>query len=277
MDSDSEKENYFSIYMKRKKNDNKKKHNFLSNKKPKNSCASIQKLKEDNKKKIKLLLESSEKKNKNTFSFIKSYLFNFQDPDKKAYGPGVKNLVIDKQKIKNVRVNKSSTDINRKINKNKSNNKYNNDIGYENKLNSNKKNNYNNNNYDNKIEKLKSRIFNLMNIIDNFEKDYINNNKPIHIKEQLNKINLKIISNNIQNNNKYNKNNKNIINGQLYVTDRTNYNQNKKLKSNNKKDFIKLGEDLDICNYYDYDYENKILTKRTNSNKKNQEQSALKL
>ena len=50
-------------------------------------------------------------------------------------------MVIDKQKIKNVRVNKSSTDINRKINKNKSNNKYNNDIGYENKLNSNKKNN----------------------------------------------------------------------------------------------------------------------------------------
>ena len=62
MDSDSEKENYFSLYMKRKKNDSKKKPNFRSNKKIKNNWVSSQKIKEDNKNNIKLFLESSEKK-----------------------------------------------------------------------------------------------------------------------------------------------------------------------------------------------------------------------
>ena len=68
-----------------------------------------------------VIRESSEKKNKNTFSFIKSYLFNFQDQEKnkKGNGTGVKNMTIDKQKLKNIRVNKSSADINCYSKKNK--------------------------------------------------------------------------------------------------------------------------------------------------------------
>ena len=260
MDSDSEKENYFSLYMKRKKNDSKKKSNFRSNKKIKNNCISNQKLKEDNKNNIKLFLESSEKKNKNAFSFIKSHLFNFQSPEKikKETELPNKNGSIDKQKIKAVKGKRSSADITyRKNNKKYSDGKVlcdamndkNNSIDL----------NYNsNNNYDKKIDILQNRIFNLMNVIDNFEKDYINNNKPIQIKEQLNKINFKIISNNIQ----INKDNKNI-NEPLYMTERVNYNQNRKLKNTNKKDYIKLKEDLEICNY-----DNNILTKRINTSKK---------
>jgi hypothetical protein len=105
-----------------------------------------------------------------------------------------------------------------------------------------------------------------MNIIDDFEKEYIYNSKPVEIKDQLNKINMNmnIISHNMQLNKK-NKNNCNIINDKHFITDRTNYNQNKNIK-NNKKNFMKLNEDLDICNYYDND--NKILTQRINSNKK---------
>ena len=51
MESDSEKENYFSLYMKRKTIDTKKKGNYGSDKKAKNNCGSIHKLKEENKKK----------------------------------------------------------------------------------------------------------------------------------------------------------------------------------------------------------------------------------
>ena len=85
---------------------------------------------------------------------------------------------------------------------------------------------------------------------------------------KLNKINLKIISHNIQQNknNKNKNNNKNNMNEPLYITDR-NYNKNIILNNNQNNYFI-LNEDLDICNYYDYDYDNKILTKRENSNKK---------
>ena len=266
MDSDSEKENYFSLYMKRKKNDDKKKENYDSNKKLKKDNSSLQTIKEEHKKKVKLLLESSERKNKSTFSFIKSYLFNFQEQDKKGHRAGLKNFVIDKQKLKNVRVNKSSTDINRKTNINKRQDKMLAHEKYKKLFSSSKKKtaitNNNNNNYDNKIEKLKNRIFNLMNIIDDFEKEYIYNSKPIEIKDQLNKINMNIISHNMQQNKK-NKNNCNIINDKHFITDRTNYNRNKSIK-NNKKNFMKLNEDLDICNYYD----NKILTQRINSNKK---------
>ena len=260
MDSDSDKENYFSLYMKRKKNDSKKKPNFRSNKKIKNNCISNPKIKEDNKNNIKLFLESSEKKNQNAFSFIKSYLFNFQSPEKtkKENEQQKKKMSIDKQKIKTVRGNKSSADIN-----NRKNNKKNCDIkvnyeGPNDKNNSIDLKSNNNNNYDKKIDILKNRIFNLMNVIDDFEKDYINNIKPIQIKEQLNKINFKIISHNIQ----INKNNKNI-NEELYMTERANYNQNRKLKNSNKKDYIKLEEDLEICNY-----DNNLLTKRINISKK---------
>jgi len=261
MDSDSEKENYFSLYMKRKKNDSKKKSNFRSNKKIKNNCISSQKLKEDNNKNnIKLFLESSEKKNKNAFSFIKSYLFNFQSPEKikKENEQQNKNGSIDKQKIKIVRGNKSSANINyRKNNKKYSDGK----ISYDaaNDKNNSIDLNYNkDNNYDKKIDILKNRIFNLMNVIDDFEKDYINNSKPIQIKEQLNKINFKIISYNIQTN----KDNKNI-NEQSYMTEIVNYNQNRKINNSNKKDYIKLKEDLEICNY-----DNNILTSRINTSKK---------
>jgi len=261
MDSDSEKENYFSLYMKRKKNDSKKKPNFRSNKKIKNNWVSSQKIKEDNKNNIKLFLESSEKKNKNTFSFIKSYLFNFQSPEKtkKENEQQNKNASIDKQKIKTFRGNKSSADINyRKNNKKYSDGK----VSYEGANDKNNsidiKCNNNNNNYDKRIDILKNRIFNLMTVIDDFEKDYINNIKPIQIKEQLNKLNFKIISHNIQ----INKDNKNK-NEELYMTERANYNQNRKLKNTNKKDYIKLKEDLEICNY-----DNKALTKRVNTSKK---------
>ena len=182
MDSDSEKENYFSLYIKRKKNDSKKKPNFRSNKKIKNNCISNPKLKEDNKNNIKLFLESSEKKNQNAFSFIKSYLFNFQSPEKTKKENEVqnKNVSIDKQKIKTVRGNKSCADINyRKNNKKYSDGK----ISYEG---ANNKNNSidlkcnNNNNYDKKIDILKNRIFNLMNVIEDFEKDYITINVTLN-------------------------------------------------------------------------------------------------
>ena len=280
MDSDSEKENYFSLYMKKKKNESKKKANFRSDKKSKNNCASIQKLKEDNKKNVKILLESSEKKNKNQFSLIKSYLYNFQDPEynKKSFRQEDKNILIGSGKLKNARINKSSMDINSQRRNNKKQ-KINDNI-YKNERFSDKnksidlKNIHNNNksnNYDKRIEKLKNRIFDLMDVINNFEKDYINNPKPEKIKEQLSKMNLKIKSNNIQqnkNNNKKKLNSNRFINDYLCVTDRTNYNPNKKLKINCNKNYINLNEDLDICNYYDYDYDNKILTKRDNSNKK---------
>jgi hypothetical protein len=269
MDSDSEKENYFSLYMKRKKNENKKKENYDSNKKLKKDNSSLQTIKEEHKKRVKLLLESSEKKNKSTFSFIKSYLFNFQEQDKKGHRAGLKNFVIDKQKLKNVRVNKSSTDINRQANINKGNDKKIEYEKYENELSSKHKNGKATIT-NNKIENLKNRIFNLMNIIDDFEKEYIYNSKPVEIKDQLNKINMNmnIISHNMQLNKK-NKNNCNIINDKHFITDRTNYNQNKNIK-NNKKNFMKLNEDLDICNYYDND--NKILTQRINSNKKKRQE-----
>ena len=171
-------------------------------------------------------------------------------------------MTIDKQKLKNIRVNKSSADINCYSKKNKKS------VIINNKKNIEIKNN-NKNNDDNKIEKLKNRIFDLMNVIDNFEKDYINSNKPLQIKEQLNKINFKIMPHNIQQNknNKNKANDINDINEHLYITERNNYNKNNVL-NNNKKNYFLLNEDFDICNYYDYDYDNKILTKRVDSNKK---------
>ena len=78
MDSDSDKENYFSLYMKKKKKNENKKEQFHSNKRYKNKSVSSQKIKDDSKIKsaLKLILESPEKryKNKTAFSFIKSYL-----------------------------------------------------------------------------------------------------------------------------------------------------------------------------------------------------------
>ena len=243
MDSDSEKENYFSLYMKRKNNKNKKKANNCSDKKAKNNCAFIQKSKDNKSKNIKISLEPSDKKIINELSLTKSYLFNFQNQEKnkKDSSRGIKNMTIEKNKLKNIRINKSSADIRSimKTNKKIINNKYK-DFGY--KVND---AGINNNHYDNKIDKLKNRIYDLMNVIDNFENDYIKNNKELEIKNQLSKINI-----------------------HLFGTDRVNYNRYKKLNNNNN--YIKLNEDLDICNYYDYDYDNKVLTKRENSNKNKQ-------
>ena len=242
MDSDSEKENYFSLYMKKKNNKNKKKANNCSDKKVKKNCASIQKSKDNKSKNIKISLEPSDKKIINEFSLAKSYLFNFQNQEKikKDTSRGIKNMTIEKNKLKNIRINKSSAYIRSimKTNKKIINNKYK-GIGY--KVND---AGISNNHYDNKIDKLKNKIYDLMNIIDNFENVYIKNDQALEIKNQLSKININ-----------------------LFGTNRVNYSSYKKLNNNN---YIKLNEDLDICNYYDYDYDNKVLTKRENSNKKKQ-------
>ena len=76
MDSDSDKENYFSLYMKKKKNNINKKPNYRSNKiknqNHQNQCTSSQKFKDDIniKNTMKLLLESSEKKQKIKIHFL---------------------------------------------------------------------------------------------------------------------------------------------------------------------------------------------------------------
>ena len=175
MDSDSDKENYFSLYMKKKKSDFGKKTNYISNKRFKNQSTSSQKINDENKNKLKLLLESSEKKkkNKNAFSFVKSYLINFKD----KLSVKNKNMTIEKRKIKNEKFNKSTNDIkNYVISSPKTN--------YE--INKDKKDN------NQKIEKLKKRIFNLMDIINTFEADFIKSKKPLQIKEQFDKIKYKI-------------------------------------------------------------------------------------
>ena len=61
MDSDSDKENYFSLYMKKKKKNENKKEQFHSNKRYKNKSVSSQKIKDDSKIKsaLKLILERS--------------------------------------------------------------------------------------------------------------------------------------------------------------------------------------------------------------------------
>lgn len=259
MDSDPEKENYFFLYMKKRKNESKNRPNFCSCKKVKNKYVSIQKLKDNNKKSDKLLLESSEKKNKSNVSLIKSYLFSFNNSEKynKGYVPRIKKLVIDKQKLKNERINKSSKYIKTKEIINKNNNKYNNDMINEKNnliyLNSNIT--YKNNN-EQKIETLKNRIYNLIDIIDNFEKNYINNTEPLQIKEQLNNIKYKIASPIHHQKDNINKNyNINYINEHLYATERIHYNPNQQ-KQNFKNNYIK---------YYD----KKLLTKKiTSSNKK---------
>lgn len=265
MDSDSEN-NYFSLYMKRRKKYIKNTTNFKKEKKLNNSCIFTQNLKKENKKKAKLFLESSEKKKKSTFSFIKSY--NFQIPDKnlKSNGRTVKDLTSYLQNVKRENSNMSSAEIkcHRKTSRKINEGKYSNNI-----VNNKNKSSYlsrnNNNNYNNRIEKLKTRISNLINIIDNFEKDFIYSNKPIQIKEQLNKINFKIIPNNIdQNNNKKN------INENLLTNDKVLYIHNKKPKNIVNKDFIKLNDELDIYNYCEYDNKNKILTKRINARKEQQ-------
>ena len=124
MDSDSEN-NYFSLYMKRRKKYIKNTTNFKKEKKLNNSCIFTQNLKKENKKKAKLFLESSEKKKKSTFSFIKSY--NFQIPDKnlKSNGRTVKDLTSYLQNVKRENSNMSSAEIkchrktSRKINEGK--------------------------------------------------------------------------------------------------------------------------------------------------------------
>ena len=264
MDSDSDKENYFSLYMKKKKSDIQKKANFRSNKRFKNQCASSQKLKGENKNSNKLLLESSEKshQNKNTFSFVKSYLINLENKNKMRHSTKNINIQIEKQKIKTEKFNKSSSGI-KKYAISSPKNEHEND---------NKKDG------DQKIEKLKSRIFNLMDIINDFENNFIKSKKPLQIKEQFDKIKYKISSNKLKLNKDKNKDNKNmdviesinnfnIDNENFSKTERLNYASKEKLlkNKNNKISFVysKLFEDLNNINNLD-ENKNIIHTKRTN-------------
>ena len=59
-------------------------------------------------------------KNKNTFSFVKSYLINFKDnknnknnKNKNRHSVNDKNIITEKQKLKNEKFNKSTNDINK--------------------------------------------------------------------------------------------------------------------------------------------------------------------
>ena len=257
MDSDSDKENYFSLYMKKKKSDIQKKANFRSNKRFKNQCASSQKLKGENKNSNKLLLESSEKshQNKNTFSFVKSYLINLENKNKMRHSTKDINMQKEKQKIKTEKFNKSSSDI-KKYAISSPKNEHEND---------NKKDN------NQKIEKLKNRIFNLMNIINDFENNFIKSKKPLQIKEQFDKIKYKIPPKKLKLNNN-NKNidkieNINIENENFSKTERLNYASKEKLlkNKNNKISYVysKLFEDLNNINNLD-ENKNIIHTKRTN-------------
>ena len=257
MDSDSDKENYFSLYMKKKKSDIQKKANFRSNKRFKNQCASSQKLKGENKNSNKLLLESSEKshQNKNTFSFVKSYLINLENKNKMRHSTKDINMQKEKQKIKTEKFNKSSSDI-KKYAISSPKNEHEND---------NKKDN------NQKIEKLKNRIFNLMNIINYFENNFIKSKKPLQIKEQFDKIKYKIPPKKLKLNNN-NKNidkieNINIENENFSKTERLNYASKEKLlkNKNNKISYVysKLFEDLNNINNLD-ENKNIIQTKRTN-------------
>ena len=257
MDSDSDKENYFSLYMKKKKSDIQKKVNFHSNKRFKNQCASSQKLKGENKNSNKLLLESSEKshQNKNTFSFVKSYLINLENKNKMRHSTKDINMQKEKQKIKTEKFNKSSSDI-KKYAISSPKNEHEND---------NKKDN------NQKIEKLKNRIFNLMDIINDFENNFIKSKKPLQIKEQFDKIKYKIPPKKLKLNNN-NKNidkieNINIENENFSKTERLNYASKEKLlkNKNNKISYVysKLFEDLNNINNLD-ENKNIIQTKRTN-------------
>lgn len=257
MDSDSDKENYFSLYMKKKKSDIQKKANFRSNKRFKNQCASSQKLKGENKNSNKLLLESSEKshQNKNTFSFVKSYLINLENKNKMRHSTKDINMQKEKQKIKTEKFNKSSSDIKKYA------------------ISSPKSEHENDNKKDNnqKIEKLKNRIFNLMDIINDFENNFIKSKKPLQIKEQFDKIKYKIPPKKLKLNN-HNKNidkieNINIENENFSKTERLNYASKEKLlkNKNNKISYVysKLFEDLNNINNLD-ENKNIIQTKRTN-------------
>ena len=268
MDSDSDKENYFSLYMKKKKNDSQKKGNFRSNKRLKNKCASSQKLKDgtNNKNSMKLLLESPEKKHKskNAFSFVKSNLLNIKDnKNKNKHSTKNKNMTTEKQKMKNEKFNKSTSDIKKYAISSPKNN-------YE--FNENKKND------NQKIEKIQNRIFNLMDIINTFENDFIKSKKPLQIKQQFDKIKYKItpipLKLNLEKNiNKAYKNN---------ITDSTNYFNNdyqniskterinyppKEISENSKNKiayvYSKLFDDFKNINF-NLDNKNIIHTKRTN-------------
>ena len=268
MDSDSDKENYFSLYMKKKKSDSQKKGNFRSNKRLKNKCASSQKLKDgtNNKNSMKLLLESPEKKHKskNAFSFVKSNLLNIKDnKNKNKHSTKNKNMTTEKQKIKNEKFNKSTSDIKKYAISSPKNN-------YE--FNENKKND------NQKIEKIQNRIFNLMDIINTFENDFIKSKKPLQIKQQFDKIKYKItpipLKLNLEKNiNKAYKNNitdsTNYFNNDyqnISKTERINYPQ-KEISENSKNKiayvYSKLFDDFKNINF-NLDNKNIIHTKRTN-------------
>ena len=96
---------------------------------------------------------------KNTFSFVKSYLINLDN--KKKIRHSTKSRKIEKPKIKTERFIKSSNDI-KKYAINSPKNEHENDDKKENNQ---------------KIEKLKNRIFNLMDLINDFENNLIKSEK----------------------------------------------------------------------------------------------------
>ena len=210
MEIDSDRENYFSLYMRKKKNVSVQKKPYLDtrqdNKKIKNTCCSIQRIKND-KKLHNILLESSEKKPKSTFSFIQSYLYNnsgeFENYSKKK--SAIKNIVIEKTKNRFNNNNRSCSDLcSRSKNKNFST-KILNDC-------------WSNSNYNKNIDNIENRISNLMIVIDNFEKEYLYSTKQLQIKEQLKKINT-----NIKSYNKFEKDiNKKFFNGRKFLEDNNN-------------------------------------------------------
>ena len=210
MEIDSDKENYFSLYMKKKKNVSVQKKSHLvtrpDNKKIKNTCCSIQRIKND-KKLHKLLLESSEKKPKSTFSFIQSYLYNNYGesenyPKQKS---ALKSIAMEKTKNRFNNINRSCSDLS-----SRSKNKY-----FPTKI----LNDYvSNSNYNKNIDNIKNRISNLMTVIDNYEKEFLYSTKQLKIKEQLKKINL-----NIKSYNKFeNDTNKKFFNKQKFLEDNNN-------------------------------------------------------
>ena len=161
-------------------------------------------------------------------------------------------MTIEKPKIKNEKFNKSSNDIKKYAISSPKND-------YE--VNNNKKDN------NQKIEKLKNRIFNLMEIINNFESVYIKSKTPLQIKEQFDKIKYKISPLSLKTNKDKNKNKsktdkkKDIIKDLNYFniedenfakTERLNYAPNDQILKNNKNKvayvYSKLFEDFNYIN-----------------------------
>ena len=241
MESDSEKENYFSIYMKKKKNEQKKSLNSRTEKKSKSIF--IQNMIEDNSKMTKYLLESYEKSSRNNFSLIKSYLSNFQE--KIDYESKIKNMVSNKQICRSEAVNKSSLDIKLSQKYPKSN--------AQNKIQDKNINKKICNNNNSKIEKLQGKIFSMINLIDNFEKKFIQNGGYQKIKDEFKKIQF--------NSDK----GENVINKKIFNLENSNISKTE--RNENKINKINYIDDSLLFNLHKYN-KNNINSKNIITNKK---------